>query len=109
MEPILISIAAAIAAKGAGSVYDLVKRRFGRDPEAMKELEAAETAPADPAAVEALAARLDLVRSADPSFAAELNRVWDEVPKDQRVVNQISGPVSGKVVQAGEVTGNINF
>ncbi|GAA1560411.1 hypothetical protein GCM10009741_77000 [Kribbella lupini] len=36
MDPIFVSIAAAIAAKGAGGLYDLVKRKFGKEPEALK-------------------------------------------------------------------------
>jgi hypothetical protein len=110
VDPILISIAAAIAAKGAGSVYDLVKRRFRREPEALEALEAAQAKPADPAAVDALATSLHQIRSSDPSFAEELATAWEKAPAEQRVVNQISGPVSGgKIVQAGEIRGNITF
>jgi hypothetical protein len=109
MDPIPVSIAAAIAAKGAGNVYDLVKRRFGHQPEAHKALEAAEAAPSDPEVIRALAERLDVVRATDPEFGENLLAEWDKVPDADRVVNQISGPVTGKVVQAGEIHGNITF
>ncbi|WP_344183321.1 hypothetical protein [Kribbella lupini] len=72
-------------------------------------LEAAEKSPADPETIRVLAERLDLTRSADVAFADELMAEWEKAAPESRVVNQISGPVTGKVLQAGEVHGNITF
>ena len=48
-EPILVSIAAALATKSATSLYDLVKRKFTGRKEAVAALEAADgTAPDSP-------------------------------------------------------------
>lgn len=112
MEPILVSIAAAIAAKSATGIYDLVKRRFGREPKALQALDAAESAPEDQAAITMLAEQLQLTEANDPAFASALRTEWEKLPPAQRagaVVNHITGPVTGKVVQAGEIHGNITF
>jgi hypothetical protein len=109
-EPILVSIAAAIAAKTATSLYELVKRRFGGRPDAAAELEAATGAQPDSPEVTALATRLADEESRDPAFATELRATWQQVTAEQGgVVNQITGDVSGKVVQARDIKGGISF
>lgn len=73
----------------------------------MKPLEGA--SPASPE-VAALAAQLDTEETEDPGFGEELRRTWQQTTASQGgVVNQIAGNVSGKVVQARDITGDIKF
>ncbi|HEX5401009.1 MAG TPA: hypothetical protein VFX16_01760 [Pseudonocardiaceae bacterium] len=112
VEPILISIATALATKAAGGLYDLVRAAFRRRPDAAKELEAAVGAEPDSAPIHALATRLAQVEAEDPEFAGQLRATWAAVSQHAEgdgVTNQISGPVSGRVVQARDITGDINF
>lgn len=109
-EPILVSIAAALAAKSATSLYEFVKRRFTAREEAAAALDAAEGAPPDSPQVATLAARLAEAEAEDPTFAAELRHVWQQVHATEGgVVNQIGGNVTGKVVQARDIEGDISF
>lgn len=110
-EPILISISAALAAKGATGLYDLVKRKFAKDPAAITTLEAASDAPAGSEPVIALAERLHQTEANDQEFADALRAEWQKLPEATRrgVYNQITGNVTGKVVQAGDVHGNISL
>jgi hypothetical protein len=106
-EPILVSIAAALAAKTTTSLYELVKGKFAGREEAEAALEAADGASPDSPEVAALAAQLD---TEDPEFGEELRRTWQQTTASQGgVVNQITGNVSGKVVQARDITGDIKF
>jgi hypothetical protein len=109
-EPILVAIAAALAAKSATSLYDLVKRKLTGRGEAEAALEAAEGAPPDSPEVTALATHLASVETEDPAFSEELRHTWQQVSASQGgVVNQITGDVSGKVVQARDIKGDISF
>ncbi|MGV9365343.1 hypothetical protein [Amycolatopsis sp. NPDC003731] len=109
-EPILVSVAAALAAKGATGLYELVKRKFAKDPEATKALEAASIAPADTQPITALAHRLEQAEADDQSFAEELRTEWQKLSITHGGVhNQVTGNITGKVVQAGDIHGNINF
>lgn len=109
-EPILVSIAAALAAKSATSLYELVKRRFAGRTDAVAALEAADGASPDSPAVTALATRLAEEETTDPAFARELRGAWQQVVAGQDSVgNQIAGDVSGKVVQARDIKGGISF
>ena len=105
-EPILVSIAAALAAKSATSLYDLVKRRFAGRWEATAALEAARGADEEAD----LAAHLAAAEAQEPAFGVELRQTWQRVNADRGgVVNQITGNVSGKVVQARDIHGDIKF
>lgn len=111
-EPVLVSIAAAIAGKSAMSLYDLVKRKFSARAEAKGVLEAAEGAAPGSDEVKALAVELERTAAVDRDFSDELRSLW--VSTQQRadngaVNNQISGNVSGKVVQARDIEGNVSF
>jgi hypothetical protein len=106
-EPILISIATALATKAATGLYDLVKKKFAKDPQALAELEAA--SPEQPETIEAVAERLESARQADPDFAAALTAEWTQHATGGGVNNQISGTVHGKVVQARDIHGDISF
>jgi hypothetical protein len=109
-DPILVSIAAALAAKSAGSLFDLVKQRFTGRKEAEAALDTADGAPSGSAAVAQLATHLAAEESKDPAFGAELRQTWGQVNASRGgVVNQVTGNVSGKVVQARDIDGDINF
>jgi hypothetical protein len=109
-EPILVSIAAALAAKSATSLYDLVKRKFAGRKDLETVLKTADDAPPGSPAVAALAAQLAATEAEDPAFGLELRHLWQQVSASQGgVVNQISGNVSGKVVQARDIEGDISF
>ncbi|WP_181777449.1 hypothetical protein [Amycolatopsis pittospori] len=112
-EPVLISLAAALAARSVIGLYKLVKDKFSDDPEATAVLEAAEGAAEDSSEVRALATRLSTAEAEDPAFAERLRREWDRTAGHRAetggVVNTVSGTVSGKVVQARDVHGDISF
>jgi hypothetical protein len=108
-EPILVSIATALATKAATGLYDLVKKKFSRDPEDTRALEAAEAAPGEAEPITALAERLEAAERADPEFARQLRDGWAQHAETGGVVNQVSGTVHGKVVQARDIHGNITF
>lgn len=109
-EPILVSIAAALAAKSATSLYEVVKRRFADRKEAEAALEAVGGAPSDSPEVAALATHLAAAETDDPTFGVELRRTWQQVSASRGgVVNQITGNVSGKVVQARDIKGGISL
>jgi hypothetical protein len=111
-EPILISISAALAAKAATGLYDLVKRKFAKNPEAKAELEAADGAGPDSAPVHVLAERLETAEREDPEFSQALRAEWASVSQHAEsggVTNSITGNVSGKVVQARDIQGNVSL
>ncbi|GAB3469200.1 hypothetical protein [Actinophytocola sediminis] len=111
-EPVLVSIAAALASKGAGALYELVKRKFQGKDTAETALNAAQGAEPDSPEVEALSEQLAAVERSDPEFAAEIRERWQEtVTKAESggVVNQISGNVTGKIVQARDIQGGVRF
>lgn len=109
-EPVLVSIAAALAGKTAMSLYDLVKKKFASRAEAKAALAAAEGAPADSPQVRTLAAELERAESTDPEFGSELRTLWTSVSVQQQAGNgsvsaQISGTVNKSVIarDIGEV------
>ncbi|MEC3974528.1 hypothetical protein [Amycolatopsis sp. H20-H5] len=111
-EPILIAVATTLATKAATGLYDLVKRKFSGDVKATAALETA--APEDPKTLQALAERLETAQAQDAEFAEALREKWAEVSVEQHaesggVNNQITGAVSGKVLQAGDIHGNVSF
>jgi hypothetical protein len=113
-EPILVAIAAALASKGATSLYDFVKRKFGGNEEAVETLEAAEGASADSAEVAVLGELLATAERDDAEFGAELRARWAELSVSQRVAgdgvaNQISSEISGQAVQARDIEGGVTF
>lgn len=108
-EPILISIASALATKAVTGLYDLVKKKFSKDPDALKALEAAEAAPGKAEPVKALAERLEAAAVSDPAFAEALRAGWAQHAETGGVVNQISGTVHGNVLQTRDIHGNISF
>lgn len=112
-EPILISIAAALAGKAATSLYDVVRAKFARNKDALTDLEKALENRDDPELVEVLAQRLEQAESEDVDFKKELRGEWERFTASQRAdhgstATQINGDV-GKFVQAHDVHGDINL
>jgi len=113
-DPVLVSIAAALAGKAAVSVYEFVKRKFAGEREATTALEAAAGAAPDSTEVRALSEALEATAKSDPEFDSELRALWQSESVVQHadrggVANQISGAVSGKVVQARDIQGGVTF
>jgi hypothetical protein len=112
-EPILVAISAALAGKAVTSLYDLVKKKFGARKEAIAALDAAKGAAPDSTEVQVLAAELERAEAADPQFSRELRELWRSVSVRQAdhgaVINEISGNVSGKVIQARDIQGGVSF
>jgi hypothetical protein len=112
-EPILLAIATTLATKGVTSLYDLVKKKFAGRREAKAALEAAEGKAPDSVEVQALATELERAEAEDPQFATELRQQWNSISVQQAdhgsVNNQISGTVTGNVVQARDIQGGISF
>jgi hypothetical protein len=92
-EPILVAAAAALAAKAAGNLYDLVKRKFTGNKEAIAALDAAEGAAPDSPEVHALADQLANAAATDPEFSAAPHAS----ASSGGVVNQVSGTVQGNL------------
>ncbi|MFD1044645.1 hypothetical protein ACFQ1S_03065 [Kibdelosporangium lantanae] len=109
-EPVLVSIAAALAAKSVTSLYDLVKRKFAGRKDAEGALTAASGAAPESTEVATLAAHLAAAEKEDPTFRAELRNIWQQVSVGNgSVVNQVTGNVSGKVLQARDIQGGVSF
>ena len=125
VDPLLVSIAAALAGKTAAAaasggaaalraLVDLVKKKFDRDPEAADALRAAQSEPDRHDRVETLSVALSRAAQDDPEFAQRMLTLWNRATNELRadhgsVVNQISGTVSGHVVQARDITGGVSF
>jgi hypothetical protein len=113
-EPVLVSVATAVASKAALDLYALVKRRFQRDPEADATLEAATRHPDDEGGVLALAEQIERHGRLDPAFAQAVQAAWTATEQstqvhDDGIVNQISGGVVGKSFQGRDVHGDVRF
>lgn len=120
-DPLLVSIAVALADRVAvagtsalRSLFELVKKKFDRDPEATDALTAAQAEPDSNERVETLSAALSKAAQDDPEFATRMFSLWDRAAGELRadrggVVNQVSGQVSGQVVQARDITGGVSF
>lgn len=113
LDPVLMEIATTLAGKAAGGLYDLVRSVFRGHAEASTELVAADGAQPGSAPVRALATRLAEFEAADPDFAQRLRAEWAVAAVQHAdhggVTNQITGTVTGKVVQARDIHGNISF
>jgi tetratricopeptide (TPR) repeat protein len=108
LEPVLTAIAAALARKATGSLYELVQRVFTGQPDAEAALATAAGAAPDSPEVHELGQILQRAAQADGEFAAQLQTAWEQTTVDQRadqggVTNQITGGVFGNVAQARDV------
>lgn len=110
-DPIWMSVATTLATKAAGTLFDLVKQRFGKHPERTRALAAASGAAPDSAAVGTLAEALAATEREEPGFGEELRVALTKVDVHTEIDrrNVVTGTVTGNVVQAGEVHGGIHF
>jgi hypothetical protein len=112
-EPVLVSIAAALAGKAASSLLEFVRQKFSDDDEADQALDAADGAAPDSPEVLTLAERLAQAERDDPDFGTALREEWNRAVVQQAdhggVTNQIHGEVTGKVVQARDIGGGVSF
>jgi hypothetical protein len=110
-EPVLISIAAALASRTVVGLYKLVKEKFADDHVATAALEAAEGAAGDSPQVRELSEKLAGAERADPEFAQRLHAEWERGLHAETggVVNEVSGDVQGNVLQAKDIHGDITF
>jgi hypothetical protein len=109
-EPILVAIAAALAGKSVGNLYDLVKKKFANRRQAAAALEAAQGAAPDSPEVHTLTEHLAEAANTDPEFSAALQATWAHLSASTGgVVNQVSGTVHGNLVQARDIQGGITF
>jgi hypothetical protein len=124
-DPMLVAVAAAVAGKvteslapgmrsALGDLIKLVRKRFARDDAAQAALAAAEKAPADDDRVAALAAELERLASAEPKFAEQLRAAWSRIDTTLQAhhggtINEVSGTVSGHLVQARDISGGVRF
>src|SRR5882672_7555960 len=109
-EPILVAIAAALAGKSVGNLYDLVKKKFANRKQAAAALEAATGAAPDSPEVRTLTEHLAEATDTDPGFKTALQATWAQISVGtDGVVNQVSGTVHGNLVQARDIQGGITF
>jgi len=124
-DPMMIAIAAAVAGKvtesltaGAkaalGGLVKLIRQRFGTDDAAQAALADAERTPGDDKRIAALAAQLERLTREDHRFAEQLQRLWPQTgarlqAQHGGVVNEVSGTVTGNVIQAHQIEGGIKF
>ncbi|GHJ17783.1 hypothetical protein [Micromonospora sp. AKA38] len=124
-DQIVLAVATALATKGAealgvgarsaiGSLLSLVRGRFGAGTRESAVLDAAMAHPQERWRHAALASALADAMARDPSFTAALDDEWRRLARagvvavQGQVVNHFSG-TAGKVVQARDVQGDINF
>lgn len=113
-EPFVVAVAAALAGKSAGSLYDLVRRKFADRRAAREALAAATGAAPESAEVADLAEHLERAALDDPSFATALHKHYTQVvvtreAHDGSVINEVSGVVTGNVIQAQRIEGGITL
>lgn len=124
-EAVLVEIAAALAAKAAGSLYDFVKDRFKGREKALAALEAADGAAPESSQVIALANELQAAGDYDPGFAELLRAQWAATQSGVtaadagKVINSVSdtfhssvnvsGDIHGSVIHAHNIQGNITL
>jgi hypothetical protein len=118
-DPIMTSIAAALAGKAAEAVVDggkaawgelvrLVRTQFRADKTALRVLERAESWPVDHASVMALAQALERITTEDAEFRTRLLALWPTASaelsaEDGGVVNSNTGTVAGHLIQARDL------
>jgi hypothetical protein len=126
-DPVLSSVAAAVAGKAAeaavqggkdacAALVRLIRDRFRRDKAAAAALEVARGDPADEPAVAALAQALERLAAADGDFAARIRELWPRAAAElaaaaDGVVNSATGSVGGHLMQARDVRveGGLHF
>jgi hypothetical protein len=118
-DPVISSIAAAVAGKAAEAALEggksawaalvrLIRERSGRDKDVMTALEAARRAPEDTGAVAGLALMLERLAGDDADFGARIRELWPRAAaelsvREDGVVNSATGTVGGHLIQARDV------
>lgn len=124
MDPLMLTAATTLIAwtttelaqggrVAVSSLIDFLRDRFRRDPAGHKVIEDALYQPS-PDAAHRLAELLDRETQRDAAFGAEFRARWERTDAAVTaalggVANSISGHVSGPVVQARDVHGDISF
>lgn len=119
MDPIMLSIASALAVKGAEAAADgaksawgvlvrVVRARLGHDEAAAGALEAACAEPDDLALVRVLALALERIAVADAAFGARVHELWPSAQaelsaQEGGTVNSNTGTVGGHLIQARDL------
>jgi hypothetical protein len=128
VDPITITVATLLASKavealggkvgeglwaGIGRLAGLVREKLGGDSAGAAALERLEANPQDRTAVERLAGELDRHAAADPDFHQQLTALVEEARRDpkagQFVTNVYGNAQVGKLVNIGDVQGNVSF
>lgn len=124
-DQLVLAVATALATKGAeafgagareaiGSLFRLVRERFGTGTRESVVLDGAVEHPEEQWRHTALASALAEVMARDPQFATALTDEWRRlagsgvIAGQGQVINHFSG-TAGKVVQARDVRGDIVF
>lgn len=119
MDPIMLSIASAIAGKAGeaaaeggksawGVLVRVVRARLGHDKAAAGALEAACAQPDDMAVVRVLALALERISAADATFGAQVQALWPSAQaelsaREGGTVNSNTGTVGGHLIQARDL------
>lgn len=119
MDPIMLSIASALASKAAeaaadggksawGALVRVVRARLGHDKAAAGALEAACAEPDDLAVVRVLALALERIAAVDAGFGTRVHELWPSAQAELSAqkagtVNSNAGTVSGHLIQARDV------
>jgi hypothetical protein len=114
VDTILVTMAGALVTKAVGGFFDLVKDKLARRHEDAAALESAVAAGPGSEDVLALARVLERAEQEDAAFGARLRAGWaqfvaEQRVEDNRVTNQVTGRVSGKVVQARDIQGGVSM
>lgn len=118
-DPVLSSVAAAVAGKAAElavqggknactALVRLIRDRLGQDKDAAAALKTAQGDPQDQPAVARLAAELERIAAADSPFVARIQELWPGVvtelaADDDGVINSATGSVGGHLLQARDL------
>ena len=127
MDPISITAAALVATalqafatqagqgawSGLSRLVNLIRAKLAGDEAGNKALDQVQASPADEARTRELAAAIDRHASADASFRESLAGLLREAQADPIIgqfVTTVSGNAEvGKIVNIGDVTGNVSF
>lgn len=125
VDPVLTAVASALAGKAAeafatggrnalAALYQLVRDRFSTRRKSTRALERAVGDPAE-GNLRALAEELQQLVAHDPEFAAQMRELWEQAGVEQQhaesggVINEISGTVYGRTLQARDIHGDVSF
>lgn len=124
-DEVMVAIAATVATRAADALVSAaqnavtrlvraVRDRLGHDRTDLETFDAAVAAPTNADRVHALGEAISRVSQSDPAFATYLRALWEQAAQELTVdhggvVNQINGTVSGQVIQARDIHGDVTF